>query len=150
MSNNAAVRPNIPAGLKALPPLANSIRRTPPVQETPPAPPPPPPVAPPPPPAPPPAALVEQTQDAAIITDIPLVEAETYLSVGSKETGFVEFDLMSHREKGKEVRYLQIQTHGFSLDDNDRGAASSNYMAVMTKEDFEKVKGFFATLTWED
>lgn len=85
-----------------------------------------------------------------MLQEIQLIQAETYLSVGSKEQGYVEFDLMSHREKGNEIRYLNIQVQGFSLDENNRGKVNNTYMAITNREDFEKVKSFFSTLKWED
>lgn len=80
--------------------------------------------------------------------DIPIVQTDTYISIGDKNQGIVEFDLMSHREKGQEVRYLHIQVRGYSLD--EKGTPSNTYMALQNKEDFEKVKSFFSTLKWED
>ncbi len=89
-----------------------------------------------------------QEQVNGTINEIPLIQAPTYLSVGNVENGFVEFDLMSHREKGTEQRYMNIQIKGPSLD--EKGAINNTYMAITSKEDFETVKSFFTTLQWED
>ena len=92
--------------------------------------------------------VVEQESEATEeIREIEQVTTETYMSIGSKH-GNVEFDLMSHREKGQEVRYLNIQIQGFSLE--DRGKVSTTSMAITNQEDFERVKKFFSTLKWED
>jgi hypothetical protein len=90
---------------------------------------------------------LEEESPMEEIQEIESVMTETYMSVGS-EHGNVEFDLMSHREKGREVRYLNIQIQGYST--NDRGKVNSTYMAITNKEDFERVKSFFSTLKWED
>lgn len=82
------------------------------------------------------------------IRDMEVIQVETYLRIGSTEHGFVEFDLMSHREKGQEVRYLNVQVHGFSM--VDRGKVNDTCMAITSKEELERVKNFFAALKWED
>ena len=105
---------------------------------------------PPPPPEPTPVvhSSVVHSEHQSGIEEIPIVQTDTYISVGDKEHGVVEFDLMSHREKGQEVRYLHIQVRGISLD--DKGSVANTYMAIQSKEDFERVKSFFSTLKWED
>jgi len=154
MQNNQANtvrRPNLPPNMRPLPPLAESIKK---VQQAAPAPAPAPAPVPAPPVAPPPVQQAHTSDmgseelQGETLQDIPLVDAATYLSMGSKDQGFVEFDLMSHRERGNEVRYLSIQVRGFSLD--EKGKVSSAYMAIMNREEFDKVKSFFSTLKWED
>jgi hypothetical protein len=105
------------------------------------------------PPEPPPLAPRVETQSVQVdhsheIEEIPIVQTETYISLGDKTQGIVEFDLMSHREKGQEVRYLHIQVRGFSLD--EKGSSANTYMAIQSKDDFERIKKFFSTLKWED
>lgn len=139
---------NIPPTLRPLPPLSvETAKKQPVVQAPTPAP-----VSPPP--APPAVDLVQPVvstqQRSDELQEIQLVQAATYLSVGAQEQGYVEFDLMSHREKGNEIRYLNIQIQGFSLDESNRGKVSNNYMAITNREDFDKVKSFFSTLKWED
>lgn len=145
-------RPNFPQMKKPLPPLSSSVQnlqRN--EQEQPAAVQPPEPVPAQPPVPVQPQITIEPTQEqmnSAELEEIPIIQAPTYISIGNKEHGFVEFDLMSHREKGSEVRYMNIQVRGFSLD--DKGSPGNTYMAITSKDDFEKVKSFFSTLKWED
>jgi hypothetical protein len=82
------------------------------------------------------------------IADVELREEKTYLSLGSKEHGFLEIDLISNREKGKEIRYLDIQLHGWTRSGDEVGVPVA--MAITNKEQFEKLKKFFSSLSWED
>lgn len=139
-------RSGFPQLSKQLPPLANSVKRTPQVEQV----------------QPPQAVHVQPEpqvvapvqpapsvqQGEIMVSEIPIVQTDTYISVGNKTEGIVEFDLMSHREKGQEVRYLHIQVRGLSLD--DKGSPSNTYMAITNKEEFEQIKSFFSTLKWED
>lgn len=153
---NAQRGVNVP-NVKSLPPLSESIKKINSVKQQMPVKPVQP-VQPVQPPAQPqqqePQALVQsqnfpeqESQEMQAIQEMESVMTETYMSVGS-EHGNVEFDLMSHREKGQKVIYLNIQIQGYSTD--DRSKVNSTYMAITNKEDFEKVKSFFSTLKWED
>lgn len=149
---NVQKRVNIPA-IKQLPPLSESIKKistakqqlpvqaVKPVQVEPPqqASAPSAPVA---------AAEVQEQATFDTIAEMEVSRAETYMRIGTQEHGYVDFDLMSHREKGQEVRYLNIQVQGFSV--TDRGKVNHTYMAITSKEEFEAVKSFFSTLQWED
>ena len=146
---NTSRRPHVP-NIKSLPPLVDSVRKanvqTPQVQQN---------VRTEQPPQPQqpqvPELQPQQSPQGDGDVTIPAIEtreASTYLSIGTERNGNVEFDLMSHREKGQEVRYLNIQVQGFSLD--EKGKVNHTYMSIASKEDFEKIKSFFSTIKWED
>jgi hypothetical protein len=81
---------------------------------------------------------------------MPVGQTGTYLSVGAPAGGYVEFDLMSYRQKGNEVRYLSLQVRGFSMDDDSKGKETNAYITITDKDDFERIKSFFTALKWED
>lgn len=88
-----------------------------------------------------------QSPQSQTIQTKPKTLENTYLSMGSEEYGFLEIDLVTFREKGKEERYLSIGVNGF----NEHSEIVNNvYCAIRNKEEFEQIKQFFANLTWED
>lgn len=73
---------------------------------------------------------MEENQENAQSTEI-----KTYLGLGNDEAGNIEFDLVSHREKGELIRYLSI---------------SINDKKINIDEDaFNSIKQFFQQLEWE-
>ena len=82
------------------------------------------------------------------IREIPIISEKTYMSLGKKETGFVELDLVNHRERGQERRYLNIQISGWSFENEEQ--VSDAYMMITSEEEFEAIKTFFSNLTWKD
>lgn len=82
------------------------------------------------------------------IREIPIISEKTYMSLGKKETGFVELDLVNHRERGQERRYLNIQISGWSFENEEQ--VSDAYMMITSEAEFEAIKTFFSNLTWKD
>ena len=69
------------------------------------------------------------------------IKSETYLGLSSKTEEIeqiLEFDLVTARQKGEEIRYLSISVKGNGQD------ASIN----VDEEAFNKIKTFFSQLEW--
>lgn len=76
-------------------------------------------------------------------------ERNTYYQVGTEKTGTLEFDLISHRQRGVEKRYLNVQVRGLILGKEKKEIGDCR-MHITSKEQFEELKSFFAHLNWED
>ena len=76
-------------------------------------------------------------------------ERDTYYQVGTENTGTLEFDLISHRQRGVEKRYLNVQVKGLILG-KDKKEVGDCRMNITSKEQFEGLKEFFTNLNWED
>lgn len=76
-------------------------------------------------------------------------ERNTYYQVGTEKTGTLEFDLISHRQRGIEKRYLNVQVRGLILGKEKKEVGDCR-MHITSKEQFEDLKNFFANLNWED
>lgn len=74
---------------------------------------------------------------------------ETYHNLSTEKNGELEFDLVSHRQRGLEKRYLNVRIKGMRLDKKEEGAVEC-LMNVTNKEDFQALKDFFANLNWDD
>lgn len=95
-----------------------------------------------------------QTQEEEPTYDIPesaeeVDEKGTYYSVGTEKTGTLEFDLISHRQRGVEKRYLNVQVKGLLMGKEQKEIGNCR-MNITSKEQFEGLKAFFANLNWED
>lgn len=95
-----------------------------------------------------PVQQVHENRYAGQIGDIDIKTEKTYVSIGNKQHGIIEIDLISNREKGRETRYLDIQIHGWNNSGDIVDGPVS--MAITSKEEFETLKKFFSTLSWED
>lgn len=77
---------------------------------------------------------------------------ETYHHLKTDRHGELEFDLVAHRQRGKERRFLNVRMLGMKLTEN--GGKSDemvqSLMNITNKEDFENLKNFFINLNWED
>ena len=74
---------------------------------------------------------------------------ETYHKLSTEKNGELEFDLVSHRQRGVEKRYLNVRIKGMRMDKKEEGAVEC-LMNVTSKEDFKNLKEFFANLNWDD
>ncbi|MDG1949707.1 MAG: hypothetical protein P8J32_02690 [bacterium] len=95
-------------------------------------------------------APIQETQEF----DVPdIAEAkpydETYHKLKTEKHGELEFDLVSHRQRGVEKRYLNVRIKGMRMDKKEEGAVEC-LMNVTSKEDFQNLKDFFANLNWDD
>lgn len=70
---------------------------------------------------------------------------ETYFSMGSNETGFLEIDLISFRQKNHESKYLSLAV---SSPAEEGGVSEPNIFAIDNEEAFLKLKNFFIQLKW--
>lgn len=68
-------------------------------------------------------------------------DQETYCNIGSPETGSIEIDLVTFRQKNQESKFLTI-----SIKNPDD--VKDNSFAIDNEEAFNILKNFFAQLTW--
>ena len=75
----------------------------------------------------------------------PITAAKTYLNIGSPETGMLEIDLVSFRQKNEEARYLSLSL----LNPSESGEQSKPAVfAIDNEEAFMVLKKFFEQLEW--
>lgn len=72
-------------------------------------------------------------------------KSQTYLSLGDEESGFIEIDLVTMRQKNEEVRYLGFTFTGVNIKTNEK---QEGYITLESKEQFDTLKNFFAQLEW--
>jgi hypothetical protein len=77
-------------------------------------------------------------------------KSNTYCVIGNEDEGYIEFDLVSFRQKGEERRYAHINLVGFSETESGAEEPSRAYVNLSNKEDFESFKKFISTLNWND
>jgi dihydroorotate dehydrogenase len=68
-------------------------------------------------------------------------ENQTYFNMGSTETGSIEIDLVSFRQKNQEAKYLTISIK--SPNSNDETS-----FAIDNEDAFMALKNFFKQLDW--
>lgn len=79
-----------------------------------------------------------------------LTNYKTYFLFSDKNSGCsLELDLVTFREKGEETRYLSFLLNGIDTSQSPPVPQSSR-LTIESKEEFEKIKNFFAQLNWED
>lgn len=66
---------------------------------------------------------------------------QTYFSMGSQETGSIEIDLVSFRQKNQEAKYLTIVI-------KNPGQNDEQSFAIDNEEAFNALKSFFKQLSW--
>lgn len=76
-------------------------------------------------------------------------ECQTYFSHQDNEGGNLEIDLITFREKGVETRYLSMVFSGLDVR-QDPPSPQSAFLNIESREEFERIKAFFAQLDWED
>lgn len=70
---------------------------------------------------------------------------QTYFGMGSQETGLIEIDLISFRQKNIDEKYLTISIQN----PGESGEQSKlNTFAIDNEEAFNNLKKFFEQLTW--
>ncbi len=70
---------------------------------------------------------------------------QTYLSLGDEDSGLIEIDLVTMRQKNEEVRYLGFTFTGVNIKTNEK---QEGYITLESKEQFDTLKNFFAQLEW--
>lgn len=89
--------------------------------------------------------------DNIIVPDkIQAQQPQTYCLIGNQEEGYIEFDLVSFRQKGEERRYAHINLVGFVDTEGGAEETSRAYVNLSNREDFEKFKQFISSLNWND
>ena len=79
------------------------------------------------------------------ISNQPKPASKTYLNIGSPETGMLEIDLVSFRQKNEESRYLSLSL----LNPSESGEQSKpTVFAIDNEEAFMVLKKFFEQLEW--
>lgn len=75
----------------------------------------------------------------------------TYIRVGDETNGFMEFDLVTFREKGEETRYISVVVHGFSIPQNgeEQSTPVKTQINIGTEEQFLAFKKFIQQLDWK-
>jgi hypothetical protein len=73
-------------------------------------------------------------------------ENGTFCRIGSTSGGFLEIDLRSMRQKGKEDRYISFNVVGFGEDNQ----VASAEMLLLDEELFKKLKAFIEKLNWNE
>jgi hypothetical protein len=79
----------------------------------------------------------------------PSQECETYFCYQDESAGNLEIDLITFREKGVETRYLSLLFSGLDVRQNPP-VPQEAFLNIESREEFEKIKAFFAQLDWED
>jgi len=74
---------------------------------------------------------------------------QTYFCYEQKGGGKLEIDLVTFREKGVETRYLSMLFSGFDVRQESQSRQSA-FLNIETKEEFERLKSFFAQVNWDD
>lgn len=69
------------------------------------------------------------------------ISPQTYFSMGSSETGSIEIDLVSFRQKNQEAKYLTIAI-------KNPGQNEEQSFAIDNEEAFNTLKKFFEQLVW--
>lgn len=90
---------------------------------------------------------ISETNVSEAKADLIFEENGTYCKLGSLESGILEVDLQSSKQRGKEVRCISFATIGFSTEE-DKVVQSE--MLIMNEEHFNKFKAFIAKLNWND
>lgn len=71
--------------------------------------------------------------------------AKTYLNIGTPETGMLEIDLISFRQKNEEARYLSLSFTGMQKSGEE---SEPVIFAIDNEEAFLTLKNFFIQLSW--
>jgi len=74
---------------------------------------------------------------------------ETYFCYQDESAGNLEIDLITFREKGVETRYLSLLFSGLDVRQNPP-VPQEAFLNIESREEFERIKAFFAQLDWED
>ena len=90
-----------------------------------------------------------QPQPQQRLMQAPAQDCQTYFSYENEDSGSLEIDLIAFREKGLETRYLSLQFSGFDIRQNPP-VPQDAFLNIDSKEEFERLKSFFAQLDWED
>ncbi len=97
---------------------------------------------------------MEDSKDNTTINTEPM---QTYINIGTPDTGTMEIDLVSYRQKNEKKKYLTIEIkepigEGLPIEgDSESGEIAKSYLfAIDNEEAFLLLKKFFTQLSWED
>jgi len=77
------------------------------------------------------------------------ISTNTYFRYGTVESGMVEIDLVTFRERGDETRYLSFKFSGKDVR-QEPPVPQDAFLNIENEEDFKKLKQFFSDLNWRD
>jgi len=106
--------------------------------------------------APPPPSVQQVQQPQQPQANFPI--APTYYEGGDDNSGYLEFDLQSYRQRGVEEKFLSVSVVGMleevGIDDQEIANqvvnnVSRTTMRIADRAQFEALKNFFASLEWE-
>src|SRR2546426_359514 len=83
--------------------------------------------------------------ELADVEKAPESNIQTYLALGTEETGKFEIDLITVREKNQPIRYLSISLTGINL---KTGEPQESFINIDNEEQFNQLKVFFKFLEW--
>ena len=94
----------------------------------------------------PPVIVAEQPRENA---ECHRKDCKTYFCCKDEEAGSLEIDLITFREKGVETRYLSMLFAGTDVR-QEAPTQQEAFLNIESREEFERIKSFFAQLNWED
>ena len=74
---------------------------------------------------------------------------KTYYSAGNEDSGIMEIDLVTFREKGSETRYIGIGFYGLNVK-VDPPVKQEAFYNIETEREFNELKTFITNLNWND
>ena len=74
---------------------------------------------------------------------------KTYYSAGSEDSGVMEIDLVTFRERGTETRYIGIGFSGLNVK-VDPPEPQEAFYNIETESEFNEFKNFITNLNWND
>lgn len=94
------------------------------------------------------APVVQKVSKNIDNEDLNNVLGDTYLKIVDGDGGgILEFDLVSHRQRGEEKRYLSIRVIG--VDEDDSSITNKTLMTISSQATFDTLKEFFTRLDWQ-
>ena len=97
----------------------------------------------------PPVAQTPQQPIPQVVQSTNQEDFQTYFCYQDEQGGNLEIDLITFREKGIETRYLSLLFSGQDVRQNPP-VPQEAFLNIESKEEFERIKEFFAQLNWED
>jgi len=91
----------------------------------------------------------EKKQELSKNSPKEIESSKTYFKCGTEESGILEIDLVTFRERGNETRYLAFKFSGIDAR-QDPPVPQEAFLDIANEEEFKKLKQFFSELNWRD